>query len=183
MTPTERQRLARMMAERVVTSCRHLNVSVICDDDEVSAWATDLGVEVELTPGLGLNGAVQETMRRASRRGEERLVVAHSDLPFIPDLEPFTTGAPDEVKLVPDRRGTGTNVVSVPTGSGFEFRFGPDSFARHCETAEEAGLIVTVVRSERLGWDIDEPQDMLVPGHLARWSDLIGDGLLTVEDV
>ncbi len=182
MTPSERQRLARLMAERVIASCSHLRVSVICDDLEVADWAESLGVDVELTPGLGLNGAVQEALGRAAGRGEPRLVVAHSDLPFVPDLQPFTVGGPLEVKIAPDRRGEGTNVISVPTNSGFRFAFGSGSFERHRAAAAQVGLSVTVIRSERLGWDIDEPRDIRVPPHLAELSDLIGNGLLSVED-
>lgn len=183
MSPDQRKRLARLMAERVIAACSHLRVSVICDDREVADWSRALGVDIEWTPGLGLNGAVQETMGRAAERREERLVVVHSDLPFIPDLEPFTVASATEVKLVPDRRGMGTNVISVPTESDFRFEFGPGSFDRHRHSAEQAGLKVTVVTSERLGWDIDEPEDIRVPRHLADLSDLIGEGMLIVEDL
>ena len=130
------------MAERVARACEHLQLSVICDDNEVAEWATSLGASVEWTPELGLNGAVQETMRRAAQRGEVRLVVVHSDLPFVTDLEPFTRATSNEIKLVPDRRGTGTNVISVPTDSDFRFAFGPDSFDKHRQEAERLGLLL-----------------------------------------
>ncbi|HTN99997.1 MAG TPA: hypothetical protein VL068_04910, partial [Microthrixaceae bacterium] len=69
MTADQRRTLARLMAEGVVRACENLPLSIVCDDNEVAEWAESLGADVEWTPGLGLNGAVQEAMRRASERG------------------------------------------------------------------------------------------------------------------
>ena len=67
--------------------------------------------------------------------------------------------------LVPDRHGTGTNVLSLPVGCGFKFAYGVGSFDRHLAEAERlsqaAGLKVTVLEDENLAWDVDEPADLL----------------------
>jgi 2-phospho-L-lactate guanylyltransferase len=65
--------------------------------------------------------------------------------------------------LVPDRHQDGTNVLVVPTRSGFEFRYGPGSFAAHQTEAARLGLQVVVVHDEALAWDVDTAQDLL-PG-------------------
>ena len=61
---------------------------------------------------------------------------------------------------MPDRREDGTNVLVVPAACGFEFAYGPGSFARHVAEAERLGLAVRAVRDSRLGWDVDLPEDL-----------------------
>jgi 2-phospho-L-lactate guanylyltransferase (CobY/MobA/RfbA family) len=88
-------------------------------------------------------------------------VVAHADLPLATDLAWLADV--DGVTLVPDRHGDGTNVASVPTGRGFTFAYGPASCSLHEAEAHRLGLAVQVVPDERLGWDVDRPEDLVLP--------------------
>ena len=149
LSPKERAALAREMAEHVVKAARPLPVVVVCDDEEVAEWAQNLGARALLEPGLGLNGAVNTAVAQLGAEGYERLVVVHSDLPrasrlaWLADIE--------GIALVPDRREEGTNVISLPAGSGFRFSYGPGSFSRHQEEAHRTGLRWTVVHDARTG--------------------------------
>jgi 2-phospho-L-lactate guanylyltransferase len=161
LDPRARARLARAMAATVVRAAGGLPTWVVCDDEEVAAWATDVGTEVLWRPGLGLNGAVTDGVAALAGLGVERAVVAHADLPHALDV---TWAARTEgVVLVPDRHDDGTNVVALPTGCGFTFAYGPGSFRRHEAAAHSLGLAVQVVRDERLMWDIDVPDDLEHP--------------------
>ena len=162
----ERATLARAMADHVLAAAGPLGVAVVCDDDVVAEWARGAGAAVVWTPGLGLNGAVTEAVQRLDGAGIRRAVVAHADLPFASGLAQLAVADDDEVVLVPDRRLDGTNVLSVPTGSGFQFGYGVGSFDRHRDEAERCGLRSRVIRIEHLGWDVDEPGDLDVPDHL-----------------
>jgi 2-phospho-L-lactate/phosphoenolpyruvate guanylyltransferase len=166
LDPQQRAVLARTMASRVARAAGPLPVTVVCDDDEVAAWARSIGAEVGWTPGLGLNEAVTSTVRRLADQGVERVVVAHGDLPFASDLDLLALVDDEVVVLVPDRHGRGTNVISVPAGVGFGFSYGASSLDRHLVEVERVGLVARVVQSEKLGWDIDEPADLETPGHL-----------------
>ncbi|UDY37018.1 2-phospho-L-lactate guanylyltransferase [Dermatobacter hominis] len=163
-----RAALARSMAEVVVAAAAPLPVVVVCDDRDVASWAQAVGATVLWTEGLGLNGAVDEGVRRLAGAGVRRVVVAHADLPFATGLSALADVDGDAVALVPDRRHDGTNVASVPTGRGFGFRYGAGSLAAHRAEAERLGLPVRVVESEVLGWDVDEPDDLRPPEHLGR---------------
>jgi 2-phospho-L-lactate/phosphoenolpyruvate guanylyltransferase len=158
MSAAERAALAQEMATRVVASAAGLPVAVVCDDPEVATWARELGALVIWEPGRGLNGAVQEGVARLSTAGASLVVVAASDLPLATDLRWVTRFA--GVTIVPDRRRDGTNVIAVPTAAGFAFSYGPGSFARHLHEAGRLGLPIRVVRSTRLGWDVDVPDDL-----------------------
>lgn len=160
LDPPTRARLARDMADLVVSAAAPLPVTVVCDDDEVAAWAASRGALVVWAPGRGLNGAVSDGVIALAAAGVERVVVAHADLPLAVGLAPLAEG--EGVVLVPDRREDGTNVAVVPAASGFGFAYGPGSFRRHEAEAVRLGLGLRVVRSAQLGWDIDVPDDLSV---------------------
>jgi 2-phospho-L-lactate guanylyltransferase len=159
----ERAALAREMAERVLRATGELPVAVVCDDDEVAAWAEAHGARVLWRPGLGLNGAVNDAVATVTAEGVPRVLVTHADLPLATGYHELVDAPGDGVVLVPDRHDDGTNVASVPTGAGFEFAYGAASFARHCAEAERCGLPLTVVRPPRLTWDVDVPADLDLP--------------------
>jgi 2-phospho-L-lactate/phosphoenolpyruvate guanylyltransferase len=161
LSPAERAALARSMAASVVAAAAPLPVWIVCDDDEVVAWADSVGASVLWKPGRGLNGAVEEGVADLARRGIDTVIVAHADLPHAVELSHLATG--EGVTLVPDRHDDGTNVVVVPARCGFVFAYGPGSFHRHREEAARLGLPLRVVNEARLAWDVDLPDDLLAP--------------------
>lgn len=154
----QRAALARSMAEGVLRAAGGLRVAVVCDDDDVAAWARGHGAEVVWTPGTGLNGAVTVGVAALAASGVARVIVAHADLPLADDL---TWLADDHgVTIVPDRRDDGTNVLAVPAASGFRFAYGPRSFEAHIEEAQRLGLSLRIERRADLAWDVDVPADL-----------------------
>jgi 2-phospho-L-lactate guanylyltransferase len=161
LSPAERSDLARSMAVAVVRASSPLPVWVVCDDDDVAAWAGDVGASVLWKPGRGLNGAVDEGVADLAAQGVDTVIVAHADLPHAVTLAHLA--GRDGVTLVPDRHEDGTNVAVVPSASGFVFAYGPGSFQRHTEEAARLGLPLHVVREPRLAWDVDRPDDLRAP--------------------
>ena len=159
--PDERAALARDLATRVVRAARGLPVYVVCDDDEVVAWATDEGASVLWRRAAGLNDAVTFGVASVADAGFGMAIVAHGDLPFAEDLTVVAGFA--GVTLVPDRHDDGTNVLAVPVDAGFVFRYGPGSFTLHLAEAERIGQPVRVLRDRALAWDIDVPDDLQTP--------------------
>jgi 2-phospho-L-lactate guanylyltransferase len=159
-----RAELARELAATILAAAEGLPVAVVCDDDEVEAFALERGAATVRQVEPGLNAAVAEGAEWAAGLGFERVLVAHADIPRADDLARIAlVGHDDAVVLVPDRHADGTNVLVVPTRSGFTFRYGPGSFAAHQDEAARLGLEVVVVHDEALAWDVDTADD-LVPG-------------------
>ena len=159
LTAPERADLARAMAERVLDAARPLPVVVVCDDNDVADWARQRGALVVWEPGRGLNGAVEAGVDHLRDAGVGHVTVSHADLPRASGLA--AVGDPGTITLVPDRYGNGTNVIALPTGTGFRFSYGPGSFARHRTEAERIGLPLRVLDLPDLAWDIDEPADVV----------------------
>ncbi len=159
-----RRALAVAMAETVLRAAGDLRTAVVCDDEAVRGWAAGLGAQAIWTPGLGLNGAVEAGIAHLERRGVERVIVAHADLPLARDLG--WLASTDDVTLVPDRHLDGTNVLCVPAGAGFAPAYGAGSFRAHRAEAARLGLVARLVPDARLGWDVDQPADLAVPAEL-----------------
>ena len=156
-----RAALARELADRVVDAADAHPVAVVCDDDAVAAWAHTRGAEVVWRPGRGLNGAVEDGVAHLGHRGFARVVVSHADLPLVESFDEVLAGP--MITLAPDRHEDGTNVIVLPPSGGFRFRYGPGSFDRHRAEAARLRLGPRIVRSDRLGWDIDTPADLDLP--------------------
>ena len=159
LSDPERIKLVRTMAAQVVAACVPLPVAVVCDDEDVAQWASELGAAVMWEPGQGLNGAVRAGVDRLARAGAHWVTVAHGDLPRAQGLgvlAPF-----DGVTLVPDRRDDGTNVLRLPAASDFRFAYGPGSFRAHRAEATRLGLPVRVLRHPDLAYDVDWPADVV----------------------
>jgi len=161
LTPSERERLARWMAERVLDASRGRPVYVACDDPGVRAWAEQHGATVLWRAGKGLNGAVNDSIATLGRLGWDHVVVCHGDLPRPTALDVALEAG--TITLVPDRRDGGTNVLSLPVRSGFSVAYGPGSFRRHLAAALALGAPVRVVRHPMLALDLDTPRDLSHP--------------------
>jgi 2-phospho-L-lactate guanylyltransferase len=159
LSPEQRRSLARNMATRVVRSAAGMPVAVVCDDEEVAAWATGLGALVIWEPGRGLNLAVRAGVEGLRARGVGAVVVAAGDLPLASDLRWVSDF--HGVTIVPDRRYDGTNVIGLPASAAFTFAYGPGSFRRHLARARTLGLPLRVVHSSPLAWDVDVPADLV----------------------
>lgn len=164
LPPSQRSQLAKQMAGHVVAVAKPLPTFVVCDSPEVVAWAQGQDVEVIECVGTGLNAAVNLGVRHIGQLGFGRVIVAHGDLPLATGFGRLAHRN-HGIIIVPDRHDRGTNVLSLPTGCGFSFSYGPGSFGRHLAEAErlgrELGLDVSVLRDDNLAWDVDEPDDLL----------------------
>jgi len=159
----ERGRLARRLATGVIAAAHPLPTYVVCDNDAVARWSTKVGADVMRVEAVGLNPAMTEAVELAAALGHNRAIISHADLPLAQDLTwlddaPYDRG----IVVVTDRHGTGTNVLALPLGLDppLVFRYGPDSASLHRAEAERLGLAVQVVDDERLGWDLDTPEDL-----------------------
>ena len=159
----ERSELARSMAAQVVRAAGALPVRIVCDSDEVAAWTRAVDADVLWTEARGLNPAITEAVAALEAAAEPggspgHVLIAHADLPHAKTLEGLAEAG--TVTIVPDRHLDGTNVMALPLGAGFEFHYGPGSFAAHCDEALRCGLDLRVRRVAALEFDVDTPADL-----------------------
>lgn len=157
----DRRRLARFMAERVVLAAAPHPTFVACDDEQVAAWADDLGAQVLWSPGLGLNGAIDQGVDTIRGKGADHVVISHGDLPLAEHLGGVAHAG--QVVLVPDRRRDGTNVLARPCDVAVPASYGAGSFLVHLRAAMATGAPVGVRIDRRLAIDIDTIDDCRHP--------------------
>jgi len=172
LDPAARRDLARALATGVIDTlagAAGLETFVVTADAEVAELARACGARVLDDPLGTLDDAAAAGAARARAGGHDRVVIAHSDLPFPADLVGVAAvGSADGIVLVPDRHGDGTNVIVLPCDVEFAFAYGPGSFGRHRAEAERTGRPITVVSPSPLGWDVDVPEDLDPP---AEWGE------------
>jgi 2-phospho-L-lactate guanylyltransferase len=102
-------------------------------------------------------------VRRALEQGAERVLCVPGDCPALDphELEQLLAGgASEEVVIVPDRHGTGTNGLLLAPPGAIAPAFGPDSCARHRALARRAGMTCRVARPSSLLLDVDTGADL-----------------------
>jgi len=99
-------------------------------------------------------------------RGETPAVPADIPLVHSSDVEEILgdTAARDRVSpfalLVPSHDRMGTNGLLLSPPDLIQLRFGYDSFSYHLSQVAAQGLTPLVLENERIGLDIDEPEDL-----------------------
>jgi 2-phospho-L-lactate guanylyltransferase len=163
----ERRELNLHLARRTLDACVAAfgaeRTVVVTNGSEVAAMAAQCRVVWEGAAPIGLNPALRLAARHALAAGAEAFLVVPADLPLLsPDLlrSAATRLHGGGCLLVPDLRGTGTNLLGLAPARADLFRFGDDSFRRHAAAAARAGLPVRVEACRVLGQDLDVPADL-----------------------
>ncbi len=167
--PEERERLAQSMFEHVISVLRGApdlgGVLVVTDSDRVADAAVRAGACAVRDPAgaTGLAASVDHGLDEVERFGAGAAVVLVSDLPDVTsgDIALLADATSRfDVAIARDRGGKHTNALALRLERRFPTSFGADdSFRRHCASAEELGLSVTVVESPSLAFDVDTPED------------------------
>jgi len=139
-------------------------VVVVTADPGLAARARHAGAAI-VDEGVprGLNGAVGLGTEFALRLGATSVLVVLSDIPLVlpTDIDEILARAPDRgALLVPSKEGTGTNAMLRQPPTIFSPCFGGRSLERHVAAAERCHLACEIVRSARIGFDLDTPEDL-----------------------
>ena len=150
----QRRQLSLRLFERVAEVLRRsppISDIALLSDVVPEGWKDSLRRD----GGRGLN---VELTSLVADLGPRPLLVIHADLPLLSteDIAVLLAKAAGGCAIAPDRGGTGTNAIALCDPSGFEFAFGPGSFARHLAAAQGRAHVVT---RPGLGLDIDTPDD------------------------
>jgi 2-phospho-L-lactate guanylyltransferase len=163
-----RQALAQAMFQDVLASLRRTEgierVVVVASEPSVEFAGDDHMVLLEDELGDGQSAAASTGIRWAVEAGFERVLLVPGDTPLLAsaEVDALLSDAPEDVVIVPDRHGTGTNALLLRPPTAIEPSFGPDSLARHVAEAEAAGLTHRVERVPSLLFDVDTSDDLAV---------------------
>ncbi|MEM6887019.1 MAG: 2-phospho-L-lactate guanylyltransferase [Pseudomonadota bacterium] len=166
VSPSQCQSLVAAMLNDVLSAISNADlgqVFVVSADPDVALISTKYGANLVLEKKpTDYNEAVNNALKHLP--GHEVLIVP-ADLPAltskdIAKLVPSTGQKRAVVHIAPDLNMTGTNAIFLPDFRGFEFQFGPGSFARHQRSARVCNLECQTVSEFGLALDIDTPSDV-----------------------
>jgi 2-phospho-L-lactate guanylyltransferase len=111
-----------------------------------------------------LNAALVQGMQLLAGIGAEAVLILPADVPLV-DVESIEaivggSSAPASLGICPARDRDGTNALLIRPPGAISPSFGPGSFQRHVALGRARGLDVSVLQSDSLGLDIDEPDDL-----------------------
>jgi len=165
---SERLALNRQLARRTFECCSAVfgpeRTVVVTTADTIVAEASAWGLMVVREgSGGGLNAVLALAARHAMGQGAEALVVVPVDLVLVTP-EALRSVVADLMKapgcvLVPDRHGTGTNLLAVRPARADLFCFGERSMDEHRRAAAKAGVEARVRADPILALDLDTPED------------------------
>jgi 2-phospho-L-lactate guanylyltransferase len=169
LTSEERFSLAQAMLADTILAIRGVEradkIVVVTNYEPAMETAAKYGWEV-LREGqqTSESASVDYASRLCAERGVTALLRVPLDLPLVraSDIDELllTECAAPSVVMVPSRDGTGTNAILRTPPALFPSHFGPNSFAKHRNEAEQARARVIVRRNERLEMDVDDEADL-----------------------
>jgi 2-phospho-L-lactate guanylyltransferase len=169
LTSDERTDLNRRMLAHTLDTLTAIpeieHVLVVSRDQAALALAREYGARtVQENGSPHLNVALTRATVVAKNYATRGVLIIPADLPLITpeDVRVMLERSvdPPVVVVAPNRRHDGTNALLVcPTGL-IEYEFGPGSFQRHCERAQNAGARLEICDLPSLALDMDLPEDL-----------------------
>lgn len=166
----ERHALARAMFLDVLGAllgARALaGILVVTGDAEAAAIAQRAGARVLAEPrNRGTSAAADEAALHLAGRRCTTMLVLPADLPLLrsADVEAIVLAhrGARAVTLVRATADGGTNALCCSPPGIIAARFGETSFRHHCDATRAAGIDPRVVANDRVGRDIDRPDDLI----------------------
>jgi len=180
LKPAYRRRLNEFFLRHILRTASNFpgcdRTVVISGCGDVLRIAEAYGAKpIHQRPENGLNSAVAQGVAALRRIGAKNILLIACDEPLVRPVDlrnVVRRGArPGSIVINPDKHGTGTNALYLPSNAPIRFQFGEDSLLKHVREALRNGLAPHVCFNERIALDIDTLADLVLwrrSGHRQR---------------
>jgi len=171
LSDQERENLNRNLLNRTINCLKQVEeidqIIVISYDPAVLSFSREFGVKtLQENRNTSLNNALRKATQAAKAFNATQLLIIPADLPFMmpEDLISmiYKSKSAPEIIIAPDRKMYGTNALFINPPGILDYDFGQWSFKKHIEQAERLKIRVEIINNERLGFDLDLPEDMVI---------------------
>lgn len=167
LTRLEREQLAQVMVEDVLTALRQVSelagILLVSREPTATTIAQRFGTQLFAEPaGADLSEAVQAAggYLMANHDAEGTLILP-ADIPLAQPADIRNVLSQHEhLTLVPDAAGDGTNCIVSSPPNLIRYQFDGMSFKPHLDAAYGIGITPQIIRNSNLGLDIDTPADL-----------------------
>jgi len=137
-------------------------IMLISRDARVRSLAEIENVLFLQEKGGGLNQALEQATGWSIAQQFSAILILPVDIPFLAkeDIDSITAmgkGKREMVIIAPDQERQGTNALLVKPPGSLQYQFGPGSFRRHWQQAQERHIENRIYYSARIGFDVDFP--------------------------
>jgi 2-phospho-L-lactate/phosphoenolpyruvate guanylyltransferase len=186
LSPQERFALAQAMLADTTDAVKRVQradaIFVVTSYEPATEIATQNGWQIlREEQQISESASVDWASRICAERGVAALLRLPLDLPLIQasDIDELLAieCPPPAAIMVPSRDGTGTNAILRTPPTLFPSHFGPDSFTKHRQEAEQAGAKLILQHNARLEMDVDDESDLLALLQHDLWGTVTGKWL------
>ena len=169
LSSAQRLALATGMLSDVLAALRHCDlvddIVVVTSEPGAEALARGAGAQVLADdPSEGHSEAAQRGIDWAVADGAFHTLLIAGDIPAVDpaEIDSLIESLADdnEVVIVPDRHGSGTNALILTPADVISPSFGEGSCQRHQQIAADAGASARVEPSFGIGLDVDTAEDL-----------------------
>jgi 2-phospho-L-lactate guanylyltransferase len=166
LTLQERRTLTLTMVEDVLKALRSSKACHICmisSDMSIRALAERFDVAYLSERQKGLNQAIGEATEWCMRKNAKAVLVVPADVPLITSEDVnrmIDLGSDDGSVVISPSLDGGTNALLRKPPNMIPVHFGPNSFKKHFNEAQERGVSAKLYHSERVALDIDSLEDL-----------------------
>ena len=171
LTEQERENLNHNLLTRSIICLKQVKeidqIVVVSHDPAALSISREYGVRtIQENRNTNINNALRKATQAAKAFNASRVLIIPADLPFmmpddLTDLISKSKSAP-EIIINPDRKMYGTNALFINPPGILDYDFGQWSFKKHIEQAERKKIKVEIYNNERLGFDLDLPEDLVL---------------------
>jgi len=168
LSSAQRLALATGMLSDVLAALRRCDlvddIVVVTSEPGAEALARGAGAQVVADdPSEGHSEAAQRGIDWAVADGAFHTLLIAGDVPAVDPEEIdslIESLADDEVVIIPDRHGSGTNALLLTPAGVISPSFGDGSCERHQQIAKKAGASARVETNFGIGLDVDTADDL-----------------------
>ena len=182
LTEQERENLNHNLLTRSIICLKQVKeidqIVVVSHDPAALSISREYGVRtIQENRNTNINNALRKATQAAKAFNASRVLIIPADLPFmmpddLTDLISKSKSAP-EIIINPDRKMYGTNALFINPPGILDYDFGQWSFKKHIEQAERKKIKVEIYNNERLGFDLDLPEDLVLYKERKSTNDLL----------
>jgi 2-phospho-L-lactate guanylyltransferase len=168
LSQSERTMLARVMLQDVLATlgaAELAGVVVVSSDPMAEELAKQFHARVVADASeSGVNDALRHGLASLDPKSSPLIVPADVPLATVGEVQAVINSMEhQDVALVPAHADGGTNALAMRTPDLLAPSFGIDSHARHLAAARQENLSVETLRLDGLGFDLDRPEDLIMP--------------------
>jgi 2-phospho-L-lactate guanylyltransferase len=171
LSAMERRCLVEAMLADVLesaTAAQNIDgVLVVSSDPTVEKIAASFGVECfSQHSDTNLSFALTAARTFLQSAAVNGVMTISADLPLLSSTDisqvlSYCLGCQSSIVLAPATKDLGTNLIATSRASEIPYMFGYESFIKHLSAARKRGIEPKIVRTPGLGFDIDQPEDLL----------------------